>query len=62
MATMKNTVISTVPAGSAEALQGHTHAVTCKLCGARTYGDSVRILADWIREHRCPVTATAESP
>ena len=61
MATMKNTVIAAVPPGSVEALQGHTHSVTCKLCGASTYGDSVRFLADWIKDHLCPVV-TAESP
>ena len=61
MATMKNTVIAAVLPGSAEALQGHTHSVTCKLCGAKTYGDSVRFLADWIREHRC-TPASAGSP
>jgi hypothetical protein len=61
VATMKNTVIAAVPPGSAEALQGHTHSVTCKLCGAKTYGDSVRLLADWIKAHRCQ-PASAGSP
>ena len=62
MATMKNTVIAAVTPGSAEALQGHTHSVSCKLCGAKTYGDSARVLADWIKEHRCPPAASAGSP
>jgi hypothetical protein len=62
MATMKNTVIAAVVPGSAEALRGHTHSVACKLCGEKTYGDSVRILANWIKEHRCVPNATAGSP
>lgn len=53
MGTMKNSVIGQVAPESAEGLKGNTHSVTCKLCGAVVYGDSVRFLADWIKAHRC---------
>jgi formylmethanofuran dehydrogenase subunit E len=51
--TMKNSVIRQVPPESAEGREGHTHSVTCKLCGEVVYGDSVRYLADWIKAHKC---------
>jgi hypothetical protein len=53
VATMRNSIISVVPSDSPEGLSGHTHVVTCKLCGEKIYGDSVRFFADWIKEHRC---------
>lgn len=62
MGTMKNSVIRQVPPDSAEALAGHTHLVTCKLCGETVYGDSVRFFADWIKAHRCEINATKRPP
>jgi hypothetical protein len=51
--TMKNTVIRPVSPESAEGGEGHTHSVTCTLCGETVYGNSVRFFADWIKAHRC---------
>ncbi len=62
MATMKNTDIRPVAPESAEAAQGHTHAVTCRLCGVTVYGNSVRYFADWIKAHRCETPAAKKPP
>ena len=60
MGTMKNTAIRPVSPESAEGQAGHTHAVTCTLCGETVYGDSVRFFAAWIQEHRCEIVAVKE--
>jgi hypothetical protein len=60
--TMKNTVIRPVSPESAEGGEGHTHSVTCKLCGETVYGNSVRFFAEWIKEHRCGILAARRPP
>ena len=62
MSTLKNTVISRVEPESPEGMEGHTHAVTCRLCGEKVYGDSVRFFATWIKDHRCATPAMKEPP
>ena len=62
MGTMKNTVIRPVSPESAEEGEGHTHSVTCKLCGETVYGNSVRFFAEWIKAHRCEIPAATRPP